>query len=72
MRWRPGNMGYLTGGGTDQKIRSRLIRARQHQRCVGQNGSQEDLKAAITANIVERAPDDGLLRGWFDGSHQAR
>ena len=53
----------LAGAGANQKIRRRLVRARQHQRCAGQDRPQEYLKSAITANIVEGAPND-WTRPW--------
>ena len=46
-----------------RRSRDRLVGARQHQRAAAEQGAQEDLQAAIAADVVERAPDHRRVIG---------
>src|SRR5881296_2088939 len=59
MRRGPRDMGHSVRAGPDQEVAHRLLEARQYQRSPAEQGAQENLQTAVTANIVERAPD-----GW--------
>ena len=60
--------------GSDQEVASRFLGARQHQRTATEDRSQKNLQAAITTNVIERAPHDGASRAVVavDRSRQGR
>jgi hypothetical protein len=74
MRRRPGNMRHAASAGADQKILDRLAIAAQRQRAQAGDRAQENLQAAITADVVERRPilHRGLRRVRRDRAGQRR
>ena len=46
--------------GSSQKIAGRFIGAREHQRCAVEKRAQKNLQAAVPANVVEGAPNNGV------------
>ena len=74
MGWRPGDMGDSVRAGPDQEVPWRFLGARQHQRSSAEERTEENLQAAVTANVVEGAPHDGGCRraADCDRARQAR
>src|SRR5207302_7052588 len=56
MSWRSQYMGDATRGGPHEEIARRFAGARQHQRSAAEERAQKNLQAAITADVVEGAP----------------
>ena len=48
--------------GSNQKIAGRFLGVREHERSTAQERAQKDLQTAVTADVVEGAPDDRIAR----------
>ncbi len=56
VRGRAGNVGDAARIEPRDVIGERLMRIRQHHRAAGEHGAEEDLQAAIAADVVECGP----------------
>ncbi len=61
MRRRARQMRHAAAAEPGKMIGDRLAGARQHQRRAADDRAQKYLQAAIAADVVERAPDDGAV-----------
>ncbi len=74
MRRRAQKMGDAVAAEAIEMLGDRLAAARQHERGAAKHRAQENLQAAIAANIVERRPNDiaidlALAKGCGEAGH---
>ena len=62
MRGRAGDVGDAMRTRSKQKIAGRFFGGREHERCAAHQRAQEDLQAAVPADVVEGAPDERIAR----------